>query len=129
MNNTIAQGPLYGRPFGGVGALIKNSLRCHCETLYAGERFLVLKIYNFIIINVYMPCDGSTDRLHLCEFVLNEILVWREQFSHCSYILAGDLNVELGSLMLSISVLVNTDLIVIYLTVSMFTLTASLSPT
>jgi exonuclease III len=90
MNNTIVQGPLYGRPFGGVGALIKNSLRCDCETLYAGDRFLVLKIYNFIIINVYMPCDGSTDRLRLYEFILNEILVWREQFSHCSYILAGE---------------------------------------
>jgi exonuclease III len=96
MNNAIAQCPLYRRPYG--GALIKNFMRCHCETSYAGERFLVLKIYDFVIINVYMPCDGNTGRLNLCEFVLNEMLVWREQFNHCSYILAGDLNVELGSL-------------------------------
>jgi exonuclease III len=53
MNNAIAQRPLYGRPFGGVGASIKNSLRCHCETLYTGERFIFLKIYNFLNINIH----------------------------------------------------------------------------
>ena len=98
MNTVVAQGPIYGRPFGGVGALIKNSLRGHCETIHAGERFLVLKMFNYIIMNVYLPCDGTSDRLHLCEYLLNEILFWREQFTNCNYILAGDLNVELGSL-------------------------------
>ena len=95
MDHQVSLGPIFGRPFGGVAVLISNSLRSYCETLFSCERFLVL--FDLIIINVYLPCDGTEDRLSICESILNDISYWRESYSTCDYILAGDLNVDFNN--------------------------------
>ena len=74
MGDVIAQGPLFGRPFGGVAALVRNDLRGHCETVIACDRFLILKLLDYFIVNIYLLCIGTVDRLSLCESILNDIL-------------------------------------------------------
>lgn len=96
MNESVAAGPLYGRPFGGVAALISKSIQIDCSVLFSCERFLVLKILNCVIVNVYMPAQGSADRYNQYETVLNDILYWRQQYPDSDFLLGGDLNVDLN---------------------------------
>ena len=53
--DAVAAGPLYGRPFGGVMTMTKNDIMHNCECLIAAERFVIIKIGDLLIINVYLP--------------------------------------------------------------------------
>ena len=61
MSNCVQSDMLRGRPFGGVIILIKNELRSHVETIYCEERYAVVRVANYFIANIYLPCSGSTD--------------------------------------------------------------------
>lgn len=97
MNDAVAAGPLFGRPFGGVAALICKSLSSVCESLFCCDRFLVLKCFNCLIVNVYMPAQGVPDRLNLYDSILSEIEVWRGLHPTTDFLVAGDLNVDLAA--------------------------------
>ena len=64
MQNEVQQGMLSGRPYGGVMTMINNNLRSQTETIYCSDRFNIVRISNLLVINVYLPCRGSDDRLH-----------------------------------------------------------------
>jgi hypothetical protein len=98
MGSVVEQGPLFGRPFGGMAVLIHNTLRSYCETITSGERFMIIKLFGYIIANVYLPCNGTAQRLNLTESVLNDIICWREKYPNCAFILAGDFNIDLDRL-------------------------------
>ena len=78
MSKSVEVGMLRGRPFGGVMTLIKNDLRRFTETVYCEERFVIIRIANYLIVNVYLPCVGSSDRFVICEDVLLVISAWRD---------------------------------------------------
>ena len=67
MPNCVAAGMLHGRPFGGVMTLINKRLRKVVETVYCDERFVIVRVANYIVINVYLPSAGSSDRLFICD--------------------------------------------------------------
>ena len=52
---------LRGRPFGGVMTLISNKLRQITETIVCDERYAIVKIAKFVIINIYLPSQGTPD--------------------------------------------------------------------
>jgi len=58
--NNIETGPLPGRPYGGV--MILKNLRSSTENIYCEERFAIIKIADYIFVNVCLPCEGSKDR-------------------------------------------------------------------
>ena len=95
MSNVVESGILRGRPFGGVITLISNELRRVTETVVCDERYVIVKIANFLIINVYLPCHGTANRLSICEDLVNDISSWCHQFQDCKYIVAGDFNCDL----------------------------------
>jgi exonuclease III len=97
MSKNVESGMLSGRPFGGVMCLVNNNLRKLSETIYCSERFAVIKVCNCIIINVYLPCVGTADRLLICEDLLTDAWAWRERFTDCECIIAGDFNTDLNS--------------------------------
>ena len=78
MSSIVETGMLRGRPFGGVICLVKNSLRSITHTIHCDDGFAIIKIGNciIIIINVYLPCVGSTNREIVCEDLLSEVDVW-----------------------------------------------------
>jgi len=55
-------------------------------------QFVIVKIGDSLLINVYFPCQGTADRLTVCDDMLCEIAGWRERFSECQCIIAGDFN-------------------------------------
>ena len=97
MSKHLESGMLRGRPFGGVMILIKNALRTLTETIYCEERFAVVRIANYLIVNVYLPCVGSNDRNLIYEDVLYTVSSWRDRFADCEFILAGDFNINLDT--------------------------------
>jgi len=97
MSKTVETGILRGRPFGGVLTMIHNSLRKITETIFCSERFAIIKIANIIIVNIYLPCVGTDNRLLICEDLFADILAWRNQFPSCEWLIAGDFNVNLDN--------------------------------
>jgi len=76
MTNRVKSGILFGRPYGGVMSLIRNKLRTITETVCCSERYTVIKVANYLIVNVYFPCTGTPDRLLICEDIIAEIQSW-----------------------------------------------------
>ena len=96
MSDQITRGPLYGRPYGGTMILIKNELRTITKCVVCADRFVIIKVGNLVIVNVYLPCSGTTNRLGILEDVLQEIWSWRLKYSDNPVIIGGDFNSELG---------------------------------
>jgi len=94
MADRVTQGPLIGRPYG-VSILIKNELRSVTECMFCTDRFVVVRVGDVIIINVYLPCSGTVDRLSIVDGVLQEAWSWRLECPDCSVIIGGDFNTDL----------------------------------
>jgi len=73
MTKSVQSGVLSGRLFGGVITLVKKKLRKITETVCCHERYNVVRISNYLIINVYMPCAGTVDRLLICSDILADL--------------------------------------------------------
>jgi len=97
MSKQVESGILRGRPFDGVITFINNRLRNITETIYCDERYSIVRVANYLIVNLYLPCVGTSDRMLICENVLENVLAWRDRYRMCECIVAGDSNVELDS--------------------------------
>jgi Reverse transcriptase (RNA-dependent DNA polymerase) len=97
MTDSVCAGVLRGRPFGGVICMINNDLRKYTETISCSDRMSIIKVYDKIIINIYMPCIGTADRLLICDEIIVDLLSWIQQFPMCECIIAGDFNTNLDS--------------------------------
>ena len=95
MSNCLESGMLRGRPFGGVMILINKNLRKHAITVHCEERFTIVKLFNYLLINVYLPCTGTVDRHTVCDDLLANIWSWREHYNDCECLIAGDFNTNL----------------------------------
>jgi len=47
--------------------LINKRLRKFVETIHCAERYTAARVANCLIVNVYLPCAGSSDRLFVCS--------------------------------------------------------------
>ena len=80
MSTQVEAGILRGRPFGGLMCLTKNDLRSLTQTIHSDERFVVIRISNVVLINVYLPCVGTCNRLLFSQNILEELWCWRERY-------------------------------------------------
>ena len=96
MAHATGAGVLRGRPFGGVAALIKDSLRIFTVTVVSEDRFCVIKIGDLLLCNVYLPCVGTPDRSIICNFTLLDIWSYRELYPDCDCLITGDFNINLA---------------------------------
>ena len=97
VSNEIDTGILRGRPFGGLMSLIRNDLHYLTKTIHSEDRFSVIKLANFLIINVYLPCVGTRDRVLTCEDILENVWAWRERHPGCDCVIAENFNADLNS--------------------------------
>ena len=87
-----------GRPAGGVAMLISNELKDHCRTLSSSSNFLVVKLYDYVIVNLYLPCAGTADRLLIIDEILSDVAAIIEDIDdNCTLLIGGDLNCDLDS--------------------------------
>ena len=107
MDDSIKSGLLRGRPYGGVAILVANDLHRHSRLLTATDRYCVIRIFNCIIVNVYLPCVGTADRLLIVDEILNDIASIFDDHSNCTFLLGGDFNCELDNVS-DVSKLINS---------------------
>jgi len=106
MSDAVQQGPLRGRPYGGVMTLINRTFSRVTRVICATDRYVVVVVGMMLIINVYLPCSGSDDRVDLCEEILYNLSLVLSEYPQHQVIVGGDLNVDLDRYS-SVSVLVN----------------------
>ena len=80
------------RGFGGICLLWKKCIPAN-KIPDGSERIAVLQMGDIITINAYLPCRGKYDNQEFADQVdqIEEICT---KFSHCTIILAGDMNVD-----------------------------------
>jgi Reverse transcriptase (RNA-dependent DNA polymerase) len=98
MEYCVQQGPLRGRPFGGVAFLVKKEFFEHVCILVCADRYVVIRFMDFVIINLYLPCVGTKDRLFIVENVLQEISQFVVSLHGESIVIGGDMNADLDHL-------------------------------
>ena len=59
------------------------------------ERFCIIRIAKWLIINIYIPCHGTTNRDLIINSCLSDITSYIETFSDHKCIIAGDFNFNL----------------------------------
>ena len=97
MTKTLELGMLKGRPFGGVLFMIKHELRNSVELIACAERHAIIRVSNCVVVNLYLPCTGTVDRMPIVEDILIDSLSICDRFPECNYIFVGDFNAELSS--------------------------------
>lgn len=95
MELSVEQGPLRGRPFGGVAFLVKRDLFEHVQILTCADRYAIIRFMDFIIVNAYMPCSGSKDRFLITENILHEISEYLVCLNGEIVVMGGDMNADL----------------------------------
>ena len=106
MNDAVQQGSLRGRPYGGVLTLISRHFSRVARVICATDRYVVVVVGMMLIINTYLPCSGSDDRLDLCEEILDNLSLVISDYPNHQVIVGDDLNVDLDSCC-SVSMLIN----------------------
>jgi len=76
--------------FGGVMTLVSRKLSLCTRIICASDRFVI--VINLLIVNVYMPCSGTVDRLFVFEEVLNNILPWIQTYPYHTVVFGEDIN-------------------------------------
>ena len=95
MNECIEGGLLRGRPFGGVAILVANDMQEHSRLLLATDRYCIIRLFDCIIVNVYLPCVGTPDRMLIIDELLNDVANVFYDNSNCKLLFGGDLNCDL----------------------------------
>ena len=78
-------------------SLVNKSLLSHTQVIHYEKRFCIIKVFNYILINVYLPCAGLANRQTLCDDLLADIWSWRIRYHDCECLIAADLNTDLDS--------------------------------
>jgi len=97
MDDILSCGMLRGRPFGGVSILLKQSLLSAVKDSVVDSRFVILFFNNWAFINVYCPCDDSSQLsidilIEMLDSIEHSIL----QHNCTNIVFGGDLNTNLG---------------------------------
>ena len=86
--------------------LISKKYSSDVKVICAADRYAVVKLGMVLLINVYLPCAGTDDRLDVCEEVLDNLSLVISEYPNHHIIFGGDLNVDLYKYC-SVSVLIN----------------------
>jgi len=97
MADSVRSGPLYGRPFGGTAILVNKRHFTRVVNLLSCDRYTAVKVANWLLITVYMPCSGTIQRDLLYGDILHELQLLLDAHPNCSWLIGGDFNTNLDS--------------------------------
>lgn len=98
MSESCSNGILFGRPFGGVLSMVNNNISNLVTPILIKDRIVILKINEYIFINVYLPCkDNSGTYVELLFEILSDISNTIDNLSYTGIFLGGDLNNNLSN--------------------------------
>ena len=76
--------------------MIKKELASHVANIISTERFTVVKIANWLLFSVYLPCSGTRERLSLYTDILQEIQAVVNDHPGCEILIGDDFNSNLN---------------------------------
>ena len=98
MESAVSVGLTRGRPWGGTAVLVRKSLVKFCTEITVSERVMSLKLFEFLFVNVYMPCeDGSITALNMIHEILANVSNNIELSEAKLIIFDGDINTNITS--------------------------------
>ena len=71
MTSVVSESILRGRPFGGVATFINSKYAAQARLVVQAERFIIVRLFGTIIVNVYMPCSSQSNYNLLYEDTLS----------------------------------------------------------
>ena len=95
MSKYVESGIVRGRPFGGVMIMVKNELRKFTQTVVSEERYVIIKVCDYLIVDLYLPCASTIDRQLIVENTLADVISQIETFPACRLLVGGDFNCNL----------------------------------
>jgi len=94
MTEKLGNGVFRGRPFGGVGVFVRKSLAHNVVFIKASDRFIIVKIGDLYVVNVYFPDTSVPCRNELVADICSEIESYACVNSSSPIIVGGDFNCE-----------------------------------
>ena len=94
MEIALANGPLYGRPRGGVATLIHKSYQEFIINHMCSEKFNIISIGSLMLINVYLPSNLKKSELDAVVDIFEDIKCILEPLNFQYLIIGGDLNCD-----------------------------------
>jgi len=96
MDTAISRGCLHGRPFGGVAIFVKKSLGGITRLVKSSSRYIIVQVGQVILINVYLPSVGTTNRVEELIDCLTSIINDVVDLQYSFVIFGGDMNTDLS---------------------------------
>ena len=95
MDVRLSAGPLLGRPYGGTAILIKKALAKITVSVITAERYTIVSVGHWLLVNVYLPTSSSVERNDLYIDLLHELSGIIQSHSDKSWLIGGDFNIDL----------------------------------
>ena len=95
MDKALSTSILRGRPWGGVGLLIKQELSKLVKFQKCEERFAIVAFEHLLLISVYMPSGNGQEVVDIITDLISMIESVIIQFPDHAIICGGDFNTDL----------------------------------
>jgi len=97
MNDVVSNRLPVGRPFGGVAIVVKQNLATEFKVVKLSSRYIILKAWSTLFINVYLPCisaaDWENEYLDCLACILNDI----GDITYKNIVMGGDFNIDFAT--------------------------------
>ena len=101
MGNAAQRGIRRGRPFGGVGFLVRKTLLPFFKCIAKRERFIAVLVADVLFINLYLPCNtGTNDYVENVQCILSDINTVILESGAANVIFGGDFNFQFDNVSL-----------------------------
>ena len=87
---------LVGRPFGGVAILVDKATASYCKLICKADRYIIIKYFDVLFINVYMPCKSSANYQDVFNETLASIINIVNDTVFKFIVCGGDFNIDLS---------------------------------
>ncbi len=72
--------------------LVNKKHQKYVKVVCAAERYVVIAVAELLIIDINLPCDGTSDRCSVCEDIFNDLLFWIQKYPTHKILIGGDFN-------------------------------------
>ena len=95
MSNVLPMGIRRGRPYGGIGILLRKSLLPTYRCIAKRERFIAILVTDVMFVNVYLPCISNLEEYEeALECILSDLHCVISDAHVGKVVIGGDFNFE-----------------------------------
>lgn len=92
MSSSICSNVRFGRPFGGLGVLVRKSLLVNFKSMARHDRCIAICIGSVLMINVYLPVRSGADYVDVMTGVCSDIMSVTQECQFSNVLIGDDFN-------------------------------------